>query len=80
MKFSSLLFATTAAAAAIEVQQGGCKLPSPGAPELRKTAHRKYFSAGSALLQSPSTFRLEARLLTEPSIYLEGKSQWKQGR
>jgi len=51
MKFTSLLFATTVAAAAIDAplqaRQGKCVAPKALAPTFRKNAERKYFVVGS---------------------------------
>ncbi|KAF2431673.1 hypothetical protein EJ08DRAFT_659685 [Tothia fuscella] len=54
MKVSNvILFATTAAAAALEPRAGECgKLPSPGPPTVRKNAQRKYFPVGTYNLKS----------------------------
>jgi len=43
MKFTSVLFATTVAAAALEARQGKCTPPKADAPTLRKNAQRKLF-------------------------------------
>ncbi|KAF2399025.1 hypothetical protein EJ06DRAFT_66004 [Trichodelitschia bisporula] len=51
MKYSSFLFAASAAAAALDMQQGACKLPSPGSPQIRATAQRKFYSVGTYTLK-----------------------------
>jgi hypothetical protein len=50
MKLSTVLFASTAAAAALEARQA-CKMPAAPAAIYRKNAQRKYFPVGTYTLK-----------------------------
>jgi hypothetical protein len=67
MKFSSVFFATAAAASVLETRQGKCNLPATEPAQFRKKAERKYFSvgskSGSSILQEYFTHQATAYTL-----------------